>query len=90
MGVLRLIFLRDIEFYIHRLFAFYFIFFGLTLLFIEVEARGVQKKLMFMSYQGGKAMVNFFLACMAFFNVDFAGNKWWEFVIGVYIAMVAA
>ena len=39
LGILRLIFLREIPYYIHRLFAFYFIFFGLTMLFVEAESR---------------------------------------------------
>ena len=41
LGVLRLIYLREIPQYIHRLFAFYFIFFGLSMLFLEAESRPV-------------------------------------------------
>ncbi len=90
MGVLRLIFLRDIDYYIHRLFAFYFIFFGLILLFVEVEARTFQKHFMFLTSQGGKSLLNWFLGCMCFFNVNFDSNKWWEYVIGVYMFTVAS
>ena len=89
IGILRLVFLRDINFYIHRLFAFYFIFFGLILMFIEVEARVIQKHFIFLSYHGGKCFLNWFLACMAFFNVEFETNHWWEYVIGIVIAVVA-
>ena len=89
LGVLRLIYLREIPQYIHRLFAFYFIMFGLTMLFLEAESRPVQKALVFWIYQGGKSLVNFFLACMAFFNVNLEKNYWWEYAIGVYIGVVA-
>ena len=27
---------------------------------------------------------------MSFFNVDFEGNDWWAFAIGVYLALVAS
>ena len=89
LGVLRLIYLREIPYYIHRLFAFYFIFFGLTMLFLEAESRPVQKALVFWIYQGGKSLVNFFLACMSFFNVELENNYWWEYAIGVYLFVVA-
>ena len=89
LGILRLIFLREIPYYIHRLFAFYFIFFGLTMLFVEAESRPAQKALTFWVYQGGKSLVNFFLGCMSFFNVNLAQNYWWEYAIGVYLALVA-
>ena len=89
LGVLRLIFLREILYYIHRLFAFYFIFFGLTMLFLEAESRPVQKALVFWIFQGGKSLVNFFLACMSFFNVELEKNYWWEYAIGVYLFLVA-
>ena len=89
LGILRLIFLREITYYIHRLFAFYFVFFGLTMLFLEAESRPVQKALAFWVQQGGKALVNFFLGCMAFFNVELKNNYWWEYVIGVYLMVVA-
>ena len=46
--------------------------------------------MMFLSYQGGKSLLNWFLACMSFFNVDFEGNDWWAFAIGVYLALVAS
>ena len=84
-----MIYLRSIDYYIHRLFAFYFIIFGLILLFIEVEARTIQKHMMFLSYQGGKSLLNWFLACMSFFNVNFETNDWWAFAIGVYLGIVA-
>lgn len=89
MGILRLIFLREIDYYIHRLFAFYFVIFALVLLFIEAEARSFQKNLMFLSYHSGKCLLNWFLGCMAFFNVNFTDNYWWEYAIGVYIGLVA-
>ncbi len=41
LGILRLIYLRTIEYYIHKLFAFYFIIFALVLLFMEAEARTI-------------------------------------------------
>ncbi len=35
-------------------------------------------------------MLNWFLACMSFFNVDFETNEWWAYAIGVYLAVVAS
>ncbi len=90
LGILRLIYLRDIAFYIHRLWAFYFLFFALLLLFIEAESRPAQRSVQVLIYHGGKALTNWFLACMAFFNVDFLGNHWWEYAIGIIIGLVAA
>jgi hypothetical protein len=90
MGILRLINLREIPFYIHRLFAFYFIIFGILLLFVELDARAISKHVLFLSFMSGKAILNWFLACMAFFNVNFQSNYWWEYAIGVYLAVLAS
>ena len=35
-------------------------------------------------------MLNWFLACMSFFNVNFETNEWWAYAIGVYLAVVAS
>ena len=35
-------------------------------------------------------MLNWFLGCMAFFNVNFETNEWWAYAIGAYLGVVAS